>query len=95
MSIYGNFINEVTNNIKPKEDDLLSTKGRIIEKISGFFDEKKWLYNALVKVEGEEENLRGRSEMVLLDVAKKRIFILLYRTWQNPLYYIIITLTIL
>ena len=34
MSIYGNFINEVTNNIKPKEDDFFSTKGRIIEKIT-------------------------------------------------------------
>ena len=86
MSIYGNFINEVTNNIKPKEDDFFSTKGRIIEKITGFFDEEKGLYNALVKVEGEEENLRGRSEMVLLDATKKRIFMELKKdnTYKLP-----------
>jgi 8-oxo-dGTP pyrophosphatase MutT (NUDIX family) len=71
MGMYGSkYIREGYIN----EDKTISTDNKKIEKVFGYTSDDG-IYNALVKVKGIKGLLRGRSEMLILDESKTKVFI--------------------
>lgn len=82
MSIYGKLIQETELGCRRHVTDIL---GHEVLEITGYTTETG-MYNALVKVKGIDDYLRGRSEMVLLSKDRKSIFMELKKsgTYKLP-----------